>query len=246
MPKQNNPRMKRRANQQLNRAPKKRKVAKKDSMTLQLSKNFEPELKAVDNFLGTVITPGTSSANHVLLLNCPVLGPDRHERIGRKIQIKKIHCRFSLHPVTPVPTSVPEDIVVMLIWDVEGTPLPGLPDLLRSIDNAGTPQSTVRNHQNLDNSKRFRILKRKLIPLRICGTATGALPCNGAAFQAEQDDLVWDWNLNVDLLTQFNAGVTGTVTDISSGCLFIAFFTDLAVGLPPSSIDINTRIRYYD
>lgn len=243
-----NPKMKRKANQQI--GPKSKKArkssARRDPQSLVTSKHFQPELKAIDNFLGTTIIPGTGSANHVMLLNNPVRGTDRHQRIGRKIQIESVDVRCSLHPVTPQPTSVPEDIVIALVWGVEGAPFPSLSDLFTETDSAGTLDVTVRAHTNLDNTKKFRILKRKLIPLRICGTATGALPCNGAAFQANQDDLYWEWHIKKPLITQFNLGNTGTVTDIENGALFLVFWTDLSAGLPVSGIDFNTRVRFYD
>lgn len=208
---------------------------------------FKPELKAFDVWDSNVsIPPGTGSASHVALLNAMQLGSDRFNRIGRKVQIKKIHVRISLHPVTPVPTSVPEDIVVMLVWDTDGNTLPGLAQLLADTSLAGVIGIDVNSHQNLDESTRWKILKRKVIPLRVCGTATGALPCNGAAFQALSNDLHWDWNIDCDLLTQYSSLSNGNVADISNGSLILCWWTNLAVGLPPSALSYRTRIRYFD
>lgn len=228
------------------RTTKKAATKKPTKSSYVKSRIDQPELKAVDAFLGSSILSGVGAANHVALINNPIQGPDRNQRIGRKIQIKSIHCRFSLHPVTPVPTSVPEDIVILLVWGYEGGPLPALADVLQDVNYAGTTLTNVRSNTNLDTTKRFKILRRKNIPLRICGTATGALPCNGAAFQANQDDINWEWYMKCDLMTQFNSGNAGTVADIENGSLFILFYTDLGPALPVSSIDITTRIRYYD
>jgi hypothetical protein len=239
--------MKRRASTQLRPGAKRVKRAAPVQRTLVKSKTFTPELKAFDTFdVGVPIIPGTVSAGHVSLLNAPQLGTDRFNRIGRKIQIKKIHVRISLHPVTPVPTSVPEDIVFMLVWDRDGNTLPGLTALLQDTTIGGVVSSTVNSHQNLDESKRYRILKKHIVPLRVCGTATGALPCNGAAFQAENNDLNWEWNIKGDFLTQYNAGNAGTVADIANGGLILCWWTSLGAGLPVSSFDYCNRIRYFD
>lgn len=123
---------------------------------------------------------------------------------------------------------------------------PALTSLVQDIDIVGATNSTVISHLNLDNSKRYIILKRKNIPLRICGTATGALPCNGAAFQANQDDLDFKWNVKVDRTTQFNAGNTGVIADITNGALLVCWWTSLGAGLPTSFLDVTARVRYLD
>lgn len=244
------PKMKRRADFQIMPAAKKRKtrtVNTNKQFTLTQSKNFSPELKAADSYIyGQAITSGTGSANHVMLMNSPLQGVERYQRIGRRIQIKSAHIRCSIYPVTPVPTSVPEDLVFMLVWDLEGGATPSLSSLLTDIDTSGTSSIGVLSHQNLDNSKRYKILKRKNIPLRICGTATGALPCNGAAFQAQSNDLTFEWNVKLNEITQFNSGSTGVVGDITNGALIFCWWTSLGAALPTSSFDVSGRIRYLD
>lgn len=211
------------------------------------SPKFVPEKKWLDNWIyGQAITSGGASAGHVMLCNLPAVGPNSYQRIGRRIQITNVHIKVVVHPVTPVPTSVPEDLLFMLIWDQDATALPTLANLLTSTDTVGATSSTVYDGFNLNESKRFKILKKKLVPLRICGTMTGALPCNGAAFQAQNNDLAWDWHVKSNLITQFNAGAAGNITDISNGALVFTWWTSLGVGLPVSTFDVNSRIRYYD
>ena len=113
-------------------------------------------------------------------------------------------------------------------------------------DYLGAVTNSVRSNRNVDLTKRYQMLWKKNIPLRICGTVTGALACNGAAFQANQDDLFMEFHKEVDLITQFNAGNTGSVADIENGALIFCWWTDLGAGLPTSSFDVNIRIRYYD
>lgn len=210
------------------------------------SAKFAPEMKAVDVNFNANIPPGTAAAFHVSLLNGLTLGADRQNRIGRRVQVKKIHCLISLNPVTPVPTSVPETIVFALVVDLDATGLPAQADIFQDVAFNGTQTTNVFSGFNLNSAKRFKILKKKVVPLRICGTATGALPCNGAAFQAEQDTLVWEWHVKTDILTQFNAGNTGSITDIENGAIYLVWWTDLGVGLPESTFDFHGRVRFYD
>lgn len=211
-----------------------------------IGRTFQPEMKSLDTVLNSAITSGTGAGGHVLLCNNPLLGTDRFQRIGRRIQIKAIHLNLSLHPVTPVATSVPEDLVFMLVWDRDSGGTPTLSNLLQDTDNLGAVVNSVRSNRNVDLAKRYKMLWKKNIPLRICGTMTGALPCNGAAFQANQDDLMMEFHKECDLITQFNAGNTGGIGDIENGALIFCWWTDLGIGLPTSSFDVNIRIRYYD
>lgn len=245
--------MKRRAVEQAHGPIKKRKVPKRERVQAinlgpgRPSAIFVPEKKWVDTSNYAVpILSGTAAANHNILLNGLVPGTRSYNRVGNRIQITDIHVKVSLHPVTPVPTSVPEDIVFMVIYDNEGGSLPALGALLTSTDLNGAGTSTPISHFNLTESKRYKILKRKVVPLRICGTATGALPCNGAAFQANQDDLIWSWHIKSNILTQYNAGASGGVGDIANGSIIFCWWTSLGVGLPVSNFDCETRIRYYD
>lgn len=240
--------MKRRANQQLGPVTKKKaRRAPRDPASFKTSSTFQPEMKSLDSWIfNQPIVSGTGAANHVLLLNSPILGTERYNRIGRRIQVKSVHVHWTLHPVQPVPTSVPEDLVFFLVWDLEAGATPALTSLLQTVDGAGVTNSSVTSQINLDNSKRYIILKRKNVPLRVCGTATGALPCNGAAFQAMSNDLDFKWNVKVNRTTQFNAGNTGVIGDITNGALLVCWWTSLGAGLPTSFLDVSARCRYYD
>lgn len=244
--------MKRAAPQKVSKTQKKRKttivhVNQQPVVIGRPNAKFQPEMKSVDTILvGQGIASGTGAASHNALLNGLILGPDRYNRIGRRIQIKSIHVNVNLHPVTPVPTSVPETIIFALVVDIDAPALPALGDIFQNTDNTGTSFTGVTAHRNLNTSKRFKILKKKIVPLRICGTATGALPCNGSAFQATQDDLNWDWHVKTDILTQYNNGNAGTLNDIENGALLFCWWTDLGPALPTSSFDLSARIRYFD
>lgn len=205
-----------------------------------------PEMKAVDTNSLNTITSGTAAVLHLTLMNCPLLGTERYNRIGRRIQIKKINVMISVQPVTPVPTSVPEDIIIVLFVDIDGGTQPSLPDLFTTVDNGGAAVGNVYSMRNLNTTSRFKVLKVKRIPLRICGTMTGALPCNGAAFQATQDDLQFSWNVKTDVRTQFNANSTGNSGDIENGAIYLGYWSSIGAGLPNSAINITTRCRYYD
>lgn len=207
---------------------------------------FKPELKAVSTAALITINSGAGSAGHTVLLNGLVTGANSYNRIGRKIQMKSIQVQISLHPPTPTVTNFPQDLIFFLYVDRDSGALPALADLYQDVAQNGTVSTTVYSQRNLSTTQRFKVLRVKRIPLRICGTATGALPCNGAAFQANQDDLQWIWNVPVNIITTFNLGNTGTYTDIENNAVYLSFFSSVGVGEDPASFDVSTRIRYLD
>lgn len=211
-------------------------------MVFSQSKAFTPELKAVDNILtAQPITTGTGAANHVLLLNTMTLGTERFNRVGRRIQMKSAHVRISLYPSYAAGT-LPEDIVFMLVLDLEAGATPALTSLLQDVDNVGAVNSTPTSHVNLDNSKRYKILKRKNIPLR---GAVATIVTAGAS-QATQDTLDWSWNVAMNELCQFNAGNTGVIGDIVNGALILCWWSTIGGVAPTSTFDARTRVRYLD
>jgi len=207
---------------------------------------FKPELKAVSTAALITINSGAGSAGHTVLLNGLVTGANSYNRIGRKIQMKKIQVQISLHPPTPTVTNFPQDLIFFLYVDRDSGALPALADLYQDVAQNGTVSTTVYSQRNLSTTQRFKVLAVKRIPLRICGTATGALPCNGTAFQANQDDLQWTWNIPVNIITTFNLGNTGTYTDIENNAVYLSFFSSVGVGEDPASFDVSTRVRYLD
>lgn len=246
--------MKRRASAQKTGVTKKRKVvvvpraAPHQQMVLgKSSAAFKPELKSLDVWGTAVFGQGTGSAGHNALLNCPTPGTNRYNRIGRRIQVKKIHVRCSLHPPQPTQDTIPEDLFVALVVDVEALGLISLADLKEDVNSVGTLSNTVYAHGNLDNSARFIILKKKVIPLRHCGTVSGVIPCNGGADQFNQDMLDWEWNVKTDIKTQFNGVNGGTIADISSGSILLVWWTSQSgLNAPAPQMNYSTRVRYLD
>lgn len=240
--------MKRSRTKDTEKPRKKRRVTTSPSRSKAITakSSFQPELKSVSTAAFITIGTGAGSAGHTVLLNGLVLGTDRFNRIGRKIQMKRIQVQISLHPPTPTVTNFPQDLLFFLYVDRDSGALPALADLYQDVAQNGSVSTTVYSQRNLNTTKRFRVLAVKRIPLRICGTATGALPCNGAAFQANQDDLQWNWNIPVDIITQYNGGNTGAYTDIENNAVYLSFFSSVGVGEDQCSFDVSTRVRYLD
>lgn len=210
---------------------------------------FTPELKAVDNWIDAIFTPGFTSTNHVMLLNGLLLGADRQNRIGRKIQTKKIHVRCVLHPQTPDENLVAEDLLIMLVLDVDSVTtgaLANLSNLLQDTNYGGTQRTGVFSGQNLNGTSRFKILKKVMIPLRSCGTATGVVSCGGNVFQAASNLMEFEWHVDCDIITKYNSGNTGSVSDIENGAIYIMWQTSGENDTNFAAMSITTRIRYYD
>lgn len=236
--------MKRRANQQLGPAAKKRKTTATKSHPKRLprvkSKMMTPELKAVDTSIVTTIGPGITAAGHTTLANGIVLGTDRFNRIGRKVHIKSFHARISLYPNVVAPAAT-ENILIMMVLDRDtdtGAGLPPLGDILQNVSQTGTATTSIQSMVNLNSTQRFLILHKKIIPFRI--TSSPSEYCN------QSDGAVqWEWYVPMDIITSFNSGNSGGAGDIENNALYVVYYTD-KLGANLSSIELNTRVRYYD
>lgn len=237
--------MKRQASTQKYGTAKKRKTtvasrSRADPQSFKTTNSLSPELKSLDNVLSTVIASGFGAANHNILLNCPIPGPDRQNRIGRRIHMKSAHVHVTLFPSNAAGPLV-EDLVFLLVWDLEAGALPAMSSLLTDVDLAGTATTNVTSHINLDNSKRYTILKRKNVPYR----PSLASPPVGME-QSSADNLDWTWNVKLNHITQFNSGNTGVIGDITNGALLFCYWSTTAVALGQTGMVATCRVRYYD
>lgn len=205
---------------------------RRDPFSLQTSKNFEPEKKALDTTLtAIVVVTGTGAANHTTVLNAPLLGTERYNRIGRRIQLKSAHVHIEFTPAVVLQNAT---TMFCLVWDLEAGALPALGSLYADVDSAGTATNTVLSHVNLDNSKRYRILRKKMVETRAVQVAP----------QFEQDLAFWSWDVKLDEITQFSGGNTGTIADIVNGALVLGYWSNAAADT--GTFNASCRIRYYD
>lgn len=218
--------------------PKAKKTTKKAPLQRQnafvFKPMFKPELKSHSTEGQQIITNTTVSSFHVNLLNFVPAGQDAITRIGRKINVKSVH--LSIWLTVPSPPVVTDILNIALVHDREAGVLPALGDIWSNSAVGGTP-TTVYTGKNL-NTKRFKILQRKLVPVTI--NQTGLI-------QANQDNVFWEWHRDFGpngLDVVYN-NATGGIAEMDGNALLLTYWGQNVVA-GTVQINFSSRIRFYD
>lgn len=168
-----------------------------------------------------------TSAGTLVLLNGLVPGTGASQRIGKKIVTKSLLFRGSIGS-----------------GDTGGTPFRGMVRLLWIYDkqsNATAPtvaqileSVAAYSPMNMDNRDRFVVLRDKQYAIDQSG-----------GNQSAQVKLY----KRLMIPTIYNAGVAGTVADITSGSIYLLLIGESAGATVPTNqpiIDFTNRIRYDD
>jgi len=194
------------------------------------------ELKALDSVRTLLLNNAPAATNHNLLCNACIQGTDRHNRIGRRINIKSINIRAYVYTSAASPAVIDDLFRFALVWDEQPTAaFPVMSDFWQDVNLSGVATTTTLSHNNLNNSQRFRTLRTHSMPLN---AELQALETNsGKAF--------WEWDVKCDFQTQYNAGNAGGLTDITTGAIYmIAWGNNSPVEV--WSVDVACRIKYFD
>lgn len=200
---------------------------------------FNPELKSVDA-IGTLdLTNSGLGSTHTMLINGLIPGTDRFNRIGRRINVKKISIRAFLHTSAIAPAVIDDLFRFAVIWDEQPTgSLPTLADLWQDVSVSGAITNSVLAHNNENNTARFRTLR------------TITVPMNAEAQGMDQDPNVKrsfiKMNIPMNHICQYNAGTAGTLADIQTGAIyFVAHGLNSPVPTVWSVI-VTARMKYLD
>lgn len=196
------------------------------------------EIKALDNSITDIIA-GTGSAPTFNLLNCPVLGSDFINRVGRKITMKSIRVRGFLVP--PAVSTAQAFLRGVLVYDAQpNAAVPLLSDLMQDA-RAGFP-TDVYSFTNLNNRERFTILRDQMW---ITTLSTGASQYGTGI--VEENKYAIDWYVKLKgLTTMFNGTNGGTIADVTSGALFLLFYQSNIVANVAVDFVGSTRLRFLD
>jgi len=183
------------------------------------------------NFVDTTSFADATTTGSVLLLNGMAQGTTASTRIGRQIQMKSVHVnvQFAAEADLGAPGA---HVHWALVYDMQ--------------TNAATPAYTdiydavlPTAARNVSNEKRFRVLAQGHCII------TGRKPVAAEEIGEGQKQYV-DKFLKIPLVTQYNAGVAGTVGDIQTGGLFFVFCSDIAAGTGDVDTVGTIRVRYTD
>lgn len=184
---------------------------------------INPEFKYNDFISGANVS-NTTAKYH--LLNGISRGTDSTNRIGRSIKVKSIEINMYMYASTSATTEMFARFILILDKEPNGL-APSFGDILQS---TSSPTNLI-SPRNLDNRKRFIILKDQLRKFSSSGN---------------NDAQGFEFYKKMDFHTIYNAGDTGTISDIDSNSLYLC-----VVGSDPSSThspiyNFYSRIRYLD
>jgi len=183
-------------------------------------------------FLDTTVTLFTdlTATASVTLLNGLSQGTTQSTRVGGRIEVKSVQFKVNFQNGTNVSGVSP--LRIKIIYDKE--------------TNGAAPAATdvmavnlIDGLNNLNNAGRFiTLFDQTWNP--VVGPGTSAVATN---YQAQ----FLDGYVKCNLPTKYNAGNTGTVTDISSGSIYVLAWTN-GFGFAGTGSDASGyfRIRYTD
>jgi len=117
-----------------------------------------PEKKAVDNAVAVYEFNDTGTIGHI---GGTVPGSGRWQRIGRQMNYRSVHIKGTIYIATPnVGTVSNEYARLVLVYDKSPNgSTPSMGDILADVDSAGAVTTNSFSGLNLNNSKRFLILR---------------------------------------------------------------------------------------
>lgn len=202
----------------------------------------KPEVKAYDISLGV---SSYIAAGSYELLNNPLPGTDFFSRIGRKVQPKSVHIRGIIRPIPTLAADIAPDVLrTLLVWDKQcNAATASVQDILRDANSGGS--TSVLSHVNLDNRERFIILRDQHFPTTKLLVANQEL---WAPLDQVKPSFNFDWfvKLPKTLHSSFNGGSSGTITDMTTGSLFLFTILGNSANNFEWELAYTSRYRFYD
>lgn len=196
-----------------------------------------PELKSVD-VQGTLALNNTGAGSgHTALINGLIPGPERFNRLGRRVNAKTVCVKCYVYTSAASPAVVDDLFRFAVVWDEQpsGT-LPSAAQLWTNVDNIGGLTTNMLSFNNRDNSMRFKILR----------THTVQINAEQQAMETYQGRIYWEWNIPMkELTTQYNAGTSGGLGDIATGAIYLVAHGNNS-STAQWSVDYSTRFKFTD
>jgi hypothetical protein len=208
------------------------------------------EIKSIDSSSLTTANPWgvitISSTTSITLLNGTSPGAAFWNRIGRKVHWQSIQFNAVLALINATARSSDEDYCkIALVWDRQcnGAP-PIYSDMFQDTDAGGASTSWAGSHRNLNNAKRFTVLREWqwfLPPMNV--TNTGFVTVASSPMPAIPYTM--DFYKKCNLETQYKAD-TGLIGDISSGGLFLVCVSSNPSNGSCFTLQGECRLRFLD
>lgn len=211
------------------------------------------ELKGVDTALTLSPIISTTSTNaSSFTLNLIQAGNGSWNRVGRKVSLQSIRIRATfLHQYAPVTTTtslVGNSVRMVVVWDKQPSSgsVPTFDQIFGRTVQDGTESCLFMDSLRYDNTERFRVLRDKVMDTPINATTTVAGTGNLILNYYSCDEFI-----PLKGLTTVFSGQSSpmTITDISSGALYVFFRAQNNVAttnLISVEDDSFARLRYKD
>lgn len=213
------------------------------SSKITSAKAYAPERKCIDV---ESVQLQFDLAGNQQLLNGAIAGAQSYTRIGRRVCSKTLAIRGQILYGGNNNTFGNDYLRLMLVYDRSPNgAAPATSDVLQSTTNGGGTSTTPFSPLNINNAKRFFVLRDESWSINQVAVVPN-MPPGGGAIQLEPSSEATDfkersfkWFIGKkvrDLITEYNAGATGGIGDITSGALFL-----MAVGQNGSG---NYKVRF--
>lgn len=211
------------------------------------------EVKSVD----TTITQPFSATAVFTVLNVPVQGAAFYNRVGTRISMKSLNIKGYLLPTASNAASTGWDYGRMaLIYDRQpgaagAGAFPAIATLLLEYASGGGTATNPWSPLNPLLRERFTIVRDKhfiLPPMGIDGVATSTYaPYNAFAPQHDKNSFQIDEHIKLaGLEAHYNQTNGGTIADISTGALYLVFFSEVVAVDAAWQFNGQARLRYTD
>lgn len=184
------------------------------------------ELKFVD----ANVDGASPAVGAVYLLNGITQGTDYNQRIGRKVQIKSVFCRWTIN-VNPAQLALQGDVVrLMIIYDAQANGVaPAITDILQ-IAEFDSPM-------NLNNRDRFKVLHDKFHTMwaNTYAAGLGGIQTGTGCPKFSQKFIKCN-------MEEIFGGTGNTIGSIQTGSIFFLTISQNEV----SGVSIYSRVRYTD
>lgn len=198
---------------------------------------LELELKSVDT-AGTLSLDNVSGASgHVGLINGLLLGTERYNRIGRRAQAKRISIRCFVYTSAAAPAVIDDVFRFAVVYDEQPSTIAALTNTTfwQQVTQSGSTSTNMLSFNNRDNSMRYKTLRSHFVQIN----------AEAQAQETYKERILWEWDIPCDKITQYNAGNTGTISDITTGALYIIGWGNNSP-VAQWSVDYSIRYKYTD
>lgn len=191
------------------------------------------------DWTNTAINPSASGC-----LFAPTQGQSIFQRIGRQVNVARIHLRGEvfLNPVTaivfPVPGRYAITVRLILVIDQQTNASIFLP---ANVINSGSTATPINMFQNNDNWGRYRVLKDQIWSIPY---SSAVYDTNGVSWSGTGRCFNWTVNFNPPLRVRYNATNGGTIADIVDNSFNIMAGQDS--GNLVASCNYKCRTIFYD